>query len=109
MTLFGSRDFEGPRGEAAVQLTPVDGGVAALPRGTASAADERRILLRVHGGEEIVVGLAGDREQGVQLARRLMRLIDDAESHGEWPELDDRFIRPGAIVSIDVQRADGVV
>jgi hypothetical protein len=89
-----------------VQLTAIDGGAATMPTGTVITADERRILLRVHGGEDIVVGLAGDRDEGVQLARRMMRLIDDAESHGEWPELDDRFIRPGAIVSIDVQRAD---
>lgn len=103
MTLYGSRDFEAPRGEAAVHLTSVPGGNAEAPTGAAFAADERRILLRVHGGDDIVVGVARDREHGVQLARRMMRLIDDAEAHGEWPELDDRFIRPAAIVSIDVQ------
>jgi hypothetical protein len=106
MTLFGSRDFERPRGEAAVQLTPITGGQSVITLGAAVPIDDRRILLRVHGGEDIVVGTAGDREEGVQLARRMMRLIDDAEAHGEWPELDDRFIRPSAIVSIDVQRAD---
>jgi hypothetical protein len=35
----------------------------------------------------------------------MIRLIDEAEARGEWPELAERFIRPGAIVSIDVQRA----
>ena len=102
MTLFGSRDFETPRAEAAAHLTAIAGGMAEL-RGGAAATDERRIVLRVHGGDDIVVGVAGDREQGVQLARRVMRLIDEADAHGEWPELDGRFIRPGAIVSIDVQ------
>lgn len=105
MTLFGSRDFEAPRGEAAVHLTSIPGGNAGLEAGVAVPVDERRILLRVHGGDDIVVGVTGDREQGVELARRMMRLIDDAESQGEWPELDDRFIRPAAIVSIDVQAA----
>lgn len=103
MTLYGSRDFEAPRDAAVVHLTSIPGGDAELGTGTAAPVDERRILLRVNGGEDIVVGVADDREQGVQLARRMMRLIDDAESHGEWPELDDRFIRPAAIVSIDVQ------
>ena len=103
MTLYGSRDFEAPSGAAVVHLTSIPGGDAELGTGAAASVDERRILLRVHGGEDIVVGVANDREQGVQLARRMMRLIDDAESHGEWPELDDRFIRPAAIVSIDVQ------
>lgn len=101
MTVFGSRDFDGPRGAAAASPLPPEGGTA-VP-GYALAADRRRVLLRVHGGEDIVVGLAGDREQGVRLAQRVMRLVEDAEARGRWPELDDRFVRPGAIVSIDVQ------
>ena len=31
--------------------------------------------------------------------------IEEAQARGEWPLVEDRFIRPGAIVSIDVQRA----
>jgi hypothetical protein len=105
MTLYGSRDFEGPQGAA---VTYLSAGTPTLTRGsgrTEPGPDGRRILLRVQGGDDIVVGLTGDRDEGVELARRMMRLIDTAEAHGEWPELDDRFIRPGAIVSIDVQRA----
>lgn len=105
MTLFGSRDFDGPRGESAVHLPSIEGGGATLPTGAAVPADGRRVLLRVCGGDDIVVGVSADRERGVQLARRMIRLIDEAEAHGDWPELDDRFVRPGAIVSIDVQRA----
>jgi hypothetical protein len=32
--------------------------------------------------------------------------IEQAASRGEWPQIDERFIRPGAIVSIDVQRSE---
>ena len=105
MTLYGSRDFEAPSGAAVTHLTPRTPALVPGTTGLAPVQDGRRILLRVHGGDDIVVGTTGDRDEGVQLARRMMRLIDDAEAQGEWPELDDRFIRPGAIVSIDVQRA----
>ena len=35
----------------------------------------------------------------------MVRAIENAEGVGEWPLIGDRFVRPGAIVSIDVQRA----
>jgi hypothetical protein len=35
----------------------------------------------------------------------MVRTIESAEAAGEWPLVEDRFLRPGAIVSIDVQRA----
>jgi len=106
MTLYGSRDFDDARDAAGARLRSIDGGQSAVLDAPALGADDRRVLLRVRGGEEIVVGVTGDRDGGVRLARRMIRLIDDAEAQGEWPELDDRFIRPSAIVSIDVQRAE---
>lgn len=69
-------------------------------------ADARRVLLRVQGGDDIVVGTAEGRDEGVRLARGVIRLIDEAEARGDWPELGGRFIRPGSIVSVDVQRID---
>ena len=35
-------------------------------------------------------------------ARELMTRFSSAESVGEWPELDGRFIRPASVASIDV-------
>jgi hypothetical protein len=40
------------------------------------------------------------------MAREMIRTIEAAQARGEWPQVDDRFIRPGAIVSVDVQRPD---
>ena len=36
----------------------------------------------------------------------MVQHIEQAAAKGEWPQVDERFIRPGAIVSIDVQRPD---
>jgi hypothetical protein len=105
MTLFGTRDFMGPEIRDAAGVGFAHTEPETLGEGTSTIPDDRRILLRVLGGDDIVVGTARDHAEGVHLARRMMRLIDDAEAQGEWPELDDRFIRPSSIVSIDVQIA----
>jgi hypothetical protein len=49
----------------------------------------RRIVLRLSGGEVVELGSTSD-----------------AESTGEWPEFDGRFLRPDTIVSVDVQVAE---
>ena len=114
MTTYGNRDF-GDGGMPDDVPDPLPGG----PR-EPSALDEllgrtspaqapsqhRRVLIRVQGGDEIVVGQAGDRDEAVRMARDLVREVEDAAARHEWPEIDGRFLRPGAIVSIDVQRAE---
>ena len=62
--------------------------------------------LRVNGDEDIVVGSAEGRDNAVQIARDMVLHIEQAATKGEWPQIDERFIRPGAIVSIDVQRTE---
>ena len=64
------------------------------------------MILRVHGDESIVVGSAEGRDNAVQIARDMVQHIEQAAAKGEWPQIDERFIRPGAIVSIDVQRPE---
>jgi hypothetical protein len=66
----------------------------------------RRVVLRVNGDEPIVVGSAEGRENAVRIAREMVQHIEHAATSGEWPQINERFIRPGAIVSIDVQRAE---
>lgn len=109
MMIFGNRDSgsgEVPSVEQeADPIALLDRSTPAPPRG-AFVADTRRVILRVHGGEDIVVGTADGRESAVQIARDVVRHIEEASSRGEWPQVDERFIRPGAIVSIDVQRPE---
>jgi hypothetical protein len=70
------------------------------------APDMRRVILRLHGADPIVVGSAEGRENAVRVARETVQHIEQAATKGEWPQIEERFIRPGAIVSIDVQRAE---
>ena len=67
--------------------------------------DTRRVVVRMHGGEDLELGRVEGRDAAVQMARDMVRAIENAEGVGEWPLIGDRFVRPGAIVSIDVQRA----
>ena len=106
MTIFGNRDSgygSSPVAGAVPSLDDLDPPTAPT-RGF--APDPRRVILRVHGGDDIVVGSAEGRESAVQIARDMVRHIEQASGRGEWPQIDERFIRPGAIVSIDVQRPE---
>jgi hypothetical protein len=116
MTPFGNRDFERVPAPTAPGVPDEDFGWAhddALARlleqpGTEVrdvTYDTRRVIVRMHGGEDVEIGRAEGREPAVHIAREMVRAIEDAEAEGSWPLVGDRFLRPGAIVSIDVQRA----
>jgi hypothetical protein len=66
----------------------------------------RQVVLRLHGGDDVVLARADRREPALELARDFVRSIEAATSRGDWPEVGDRLIRPGAIVSIDVRRPE---
>jgi len=107
MTIFGNRD-------SSYGTSPMAGAVPQpaeiAPRATSTrdfgAIDNRRVILRVHGDESILVGNAEGRANAVRSAREMVQHIEQAATKGEWPQIDERFIRPGAIVSIDVQRSE---
>ena len=107
MTIFGNRD-------SGYGSSPMAGAVPALesldPPATSTrgfgAPDTRRVILRVHGDESILVGSAEGRDNAVRIARNMVQHIEQAAAKGEWPQIEERFIRPGAIVSIDVQRPE---
>jgi hypothetical protein len=71
-------------------------------RTAAAAAETRRIVVRLLGGDELELGTYDDRDKAVEAARELMARFSAAEASGEWPEVDGRFMRPGAVASIDV-------
>ena len=73
---------------------------------TSGSTESRRIVIKLLGGDELELASYDDREQAVAAARDLMERFSGAESSGEWPELDGRFVRPGAVASIDVLVAD---
>jgi len=111
MDIFGNRDSgygSSPAAGVLPTLPSLDDGAAAPATSFRSfgAADTRRVILRVNGDDDIVVGSAEGRDNAVQIARNMVLHIEHAATKGEWPQIDERFIRPGAIVSIDVQRAE---
>lgn len=89
-----------PRGQGTAGMAVALPPVVSLPVST----DLRRVVIRMLGGEELEVGRTEGREPAVRLARDTIQLVEDAQQAGEWPELGDRFLRPDAIVSIDIQR-----
>ena len=72
----------------------------------AEAAGTRRVVLRLLGGEQLELAAYSERDQAVAAARELMTSFSKAESAGEWAEVDDRFIRPASVASIDVLTAE---
>ena len=64
----------------------------------------RRVVIRLSDGEVVQVGTAPNRDSALVLAKTVISEIE--EPRGEWPQVNERFIRPGAIVSIDVQRPE---
>lgn len=84
--------------EPPVSPSPLNGGQASAPPGH----DQRRVVIRLRDGETIQVAAAPTLERALELARATVRTLDVPE--GEWPFIRDRFIRPDAIVSVDVLR-----
>jgi hypothetical protein len=107
MTIFGNRDSgygSSPVAEAVTAPESHDRPVTSTR--SFGAPDPRRVILRVHGDENILVGNAEGRDSAVVIARNMVQHIEQAAAKGEWPQIEERFIRPGAIVSVDVQRPE---
>ena len=66
----------------------------------------RRVVLKIDGDDDVEVGRVEGRDEAVRLAREWIASIEFAVAGGEWPVIGDRFLRPSAILSVDVQRAD---
>jgi hypothetical protein len=106
MTTFGNRDSTYSSMQVADTAPRPAEIVPAASSREFGAVDNRRVVLRIHGDENIVVGNAEGRDNAVRIAREMVQHIEQAATRGEWPQIDERFIRPGAIVSIDVQRSE---
>jgi len=70
------------------------------------AAEVRKLVVRLLGGEEVELGSFDDRDDAMKAAQELVTRFSSAEAAGEWPEVEGRFLRPGSVASIDVLVAD---
>jgi hypothetical protein len=88
------------------KLRVLDVGAApALP--TASPVDTRtavaasQVVVLLVNGERVPVSLPSSRPEALEEAQELARAIDERPPGG-WPLADGRFLRPEAIISVDV-------
>ena len=84
--------------EPPVSPSPVGGHAPSAPPGH----DQRRVVIRLRDGETIQVAAAPTLERALELARETVKSLDVPD--WEWPFVRDRFLRPDAIVSVDVLR-----
>lgn len=78
-----------------------------FPRAVADASAPaetglRRLIVRLLGGDEVELGSFDNRGDAMKAAQELVARFSSAEATGEWPEVEGRFLRPGAVASIDV-------
>jgi hypothetical protein len=66
----------------------------------AAIAHDAEVFVRLTSGERIGAGSYADQNAAERRARELMDALDGG---GDWPCLDGRFVRPDAVVSIDVE------
>jgi hypothetical protein len=76
--------------------------VEAIDRTEWQPSELRRVLIRLADGELVQVGTAPNRESAMTLARSVIAEI--RQPSGEWPLIDNRLLRPEAVVSVDVLR-----
>ena len=87
-----------PSPEAPLELSPPT--APELQPGV-SAAGSFAVSVRLESGERVAVETADSFDRAAGLARGV---VESASSTGEWPFVSGRFIRPTAIVSIDIER-----
>lgn len=66
------------------------------------AAEVRRLVVRLVGGEEVELGSFDDRDSAIDAAQQLVSRFSSAEAAGAWFEVEGRFLRPDSVASIDV-------
>lgn len=76
--------------------------LAPLERADWQPSELRRVVIRLADGELVQVGTAPNRDSAMTLARSVIAEIEAPT--GEWPLVNDRLLRPDAIVSVDVLR-----
>jgi hypothetical protein len=88
--------------EASVQPEPTPVPAPTPAPTVPPAAEARRLVVRLLGGEELELGVFDDRDDAVEAAQELVTRFARAEADGNGPEVAGRFLRPGAIASVEV-------
>jgi hypothetical protein len=74
--------------------------VVPLERTDWHPSELRRVVIRLADGELLQIGTAPNRDSAMNLAKSVIAEIEHPS--GEWPLVNDRLLRPEAIVSVDI-------
>ena len=86
--------------EPSAPAVPVDAPVASPP--DAGPAAVHVVLLRLRDGEAVEVGTFPTAVEAATRAQEVVRQIATAEGESGWPFFGERYLRPDAIVSVDL-------
>jgi hypothetical protein len=66
-----------------------------------AAGDAHRLTVRLTNGERVEVGAYDELDAATAAAKALMGQVAAADG-GDWPLISGRFLKPDAIVSVDI-------
>jgi hypothetical protein len=69
-------------------------------RESAASANVVHVVVRLMDGDRVLAGRADDSDEAHRIAEELLGRFAQADT--AWPLLDGRYVRPEAVVSIDV-------
>jgi len=92
----------GSNGSAQVAAGPPPAAPVAVPLAAAPTAEQRRIVVRLLGGDQVELAVVDGQDAAVEQARTIAAELGATEQGGQWPELAGRHVRPAAILSVDV-------
>jgi hypothetical protein len=80
--------------------TPMTNELHVGSREPAVVGDVHHVVVRLTDGDRIVAGTFADPEQAHELAKELQNSFGKTE--GIWPLVEGRYLRPQAVISIDL-------
>ena len=66
----------------------------------------RRVVVYVRDSDPIVIAELQSRPEAIVVAEQVIEKIERAMGRGDWVELEERLVRPEAILSVDVERVE---
>jgi hypothetical protein len=68
----------------------------------AAVGDVIHVVVRLVDGDRVLAGSFADAEEAHRIAKELQSSLGQSETHTVWPLVEGRYLRPQAVVSIDL-------
>jgi hypothetical protein len=81
-------------------LTPMTNELHVASKEPAVVGDVYHVVVRLTDGDRVVAGTFADAEEAHGLAKQLQNGF--AGSNSDWPFVEGRYLRPQAVISIDL-------